>query len=57
MLSRPVAGVTVTEYKKQFCGRLSEDGLGFVWQCNVFSHYILVRVFPLFPLLYTDREG
>ncbi|KAK7696595.1 hypothetical protein QCA50_001253 [Cerrena zonata] len=43
MLSRPVVGVTVTEYKRQFCGRLSDDGLGFVWECNVFSHYILFR--------------
>lgn len=42
VLSRPVAGVTVTEYKRQFCGRTTEDGFGFVWQCNVFSHYILV---------------
>lgn len=41
-LTHPLVGVTVTEYKRQIPGRMSDDGLGYIWQCNVFSHYALV---------------
>lgn len=40
--AQPLVSVTVTEYKRQVSGRMSDDGLGYVWQCNVFSHYVLV---------------
>ncbi|CAL1702097.1 unnamed protein product [Somion occarium] len=43
VLSHPIVGVTVTEFKKQLNGRTSGDGLGFVWQCNIFAHYVLFR--------------
>lgn len=34
--------VTYPRYNVQQGGLMSEDGLGWVWQCNVFGHYILV---------------
>ncbi|KAI0079726.1 hypothetical protein K474DRAFT_1658817 [Panus rudis PR-1116 ss-1] len=43
VLTHPVVAVTVTEFKKQSPGHLSPDGFGLVWQCNVFSHYVLTR--------------
>ena len=30
-------------YKLQPKGMKSEDGLGWVWQCNVFGHYVMVN--------------
>ncbi|TCD70474.1 hypothetical protein EIP91_003235 [Steccherinum ochraceum] len=46
---QPVIGVTVTEFKMQKSGVISSDGLGLVWQSNVFSHYVLSRILePLF---------
>ena len=39
----PVAAVSTPEYYIQRRGELSVDGLGWVWQCNVFGHYALVR--------------
>jgi 3-keto steroid reductase len=38
-------------YVVQSTGLTSDDGLGWVWQCNVFGHYILVRPCVL-PSLY-----
>lgn len=29
---------------------MSDDNLGWVWQCNVFGHYVLVRPLPRFSL-------
>ena len=42
ILVQPVIGVTVTEFKLQRSGVVGPDGLGLVWQSNVFSHYVLV---------------
>lgn len=42
VFTHPFVGVTVTDYKRQTSGRMSDNGLGFVWQCNVFAHYVLV---------------
>jgi 3-keto steroid reductase len=39
----PVAAVSTPEYYIQRRGELSVDGFGWVWQCNVFGHYALVR--------------
>ncbi|THH33802.1 hypothetical protein EUX98_g466 [Antrodiella citrinella] len=48
---QPVIGVTVTEFKIQRAGVIGPDGLGLVWQSNVFSHYVLSRLLePLFAL-------
>ncbi|CAE6465303.1 unnamed protein product [Rhizoctonia solani] len=35
--------VTAPGFKIQGTGKMSEDGLGWVWQCNVFGHFVLVR--------------
>ncbi|KAG8678326.1 hypothetical protein FRC09_019928, partial [Ceratobasidium sp. 395] len=35
--------MTAPGFKLQATGKMSDDGLGWVWQCNVFGHYILVR--------------
>lgn len=42
LLKEPVVAVTSPVYKLQVVGELSVDGLGWVWQCNVFGHYVLV---------------
>jgi 3-keto steroid reductase len=38
-----VKAVTAPIYYMQEVGQLSQDGLGWVWHCNVFGHYVLVR--------------
>lgn len=38
------AAVTSPGFKIQTAGKISGDGLGWVWQCNVFGHYVLVRI-------------
>ena len=35
--------VVCPSYTVQRKGVMSDDGLGWTWQCNVFGHYILVR--------------
>ncbi|KAF8607478.1 NAD(P)-binding protein [Ceratobasidium sp. AG-I] len=35
--------ITAPGFKLQAIGEMSDDGLGWVWQCNVFGHYTLVR--------------
>lgn len=42
-----VAGVTTPVYKLQRVGDLSDDGLGCIWQSNLFGHYVLVRLHVL----------
>lgn len=44
MATNPIQGVTDPQFKKQVAGWKSEkDGLGWVWQCNTFSHWCIVR--------------
>ncbi|KAG2159067.1 NAD(P)-binding protein [Suillus bovinus] len=38
-----VEAVTSPTYYTQEVGQLSQDRLGWVWQCNVFGHYVLFR--------------
>lgn len=38
--------VTAPSFKLQAVGEMSDDGLGWVWQCNVFGHYALVGCNP-----------
>lgn len=42
LCTEPVIGVTAPLYYRQRQGEISADGLGWVWQCNVFGHYCLV---------------
>jgi len=39
-----VNATTAPRYMLQNVGEESGDGLGWVWQCNVFGHYVLVRL-------------
>jgi 3-keto steroid reductase len=48
-LTQPLAAVTAPRYYLQNQGEISVDGLGWVWQCNVFGHFVLVRPSP--PIL------
>lgn len=38
-----MGALTYPRYNIQEKGLMSDDGLGWVWQCNVFGHYVLVR--------------
>ncbi|EJD00851.1 uncharacterized protein FOMMEDRAFT_21336 [Fomitiporia mediterranea MF3/22] len=49
LLTDFLGAVTSPLFKLQRIGELSEDGLGWIWQCNVFGHYMLFRL--LEPLL------
>jgi hypothetical protein len=49
MLELDVFGlVTDPQYNVQRRAVMSDDGLGWTWQCNVFGHYILVCSFRIF---------
>ena len=50
VLTRPVHAATFPVFKKQISGQMSADGLGLLWQCNVFGHYVLVS-FTLYVAL------
>jgi len=41
-----IGAFTAPTFIKQHVGELSVDGLGWVWQCNLFGHYALVRSPP-----------
>ncbi|EIW79908.1 hypothetical protein CONPUDRAFT_106598 [Coniophora puteana RWD-64-598 SS2] len=48
---------TVPEIMAQQSGEKSADGLGLVWQCNLFGHYMLYRALsPLFSV-YSQKTG
>jgi 3-keto steroid reductase len=49
ILTSPLAAFTAPEYNLQVAGEISVDGLGWVWQCNVFGHFVLFR--SLQPIL------
>jgi 3-keto steroid reductase len=49
VLTNIVVAVSVPRFNVATIGDRSVDGLGWVWQCNVFGHYALVRA--LDPLL------
>ena len=42
VLSNPMVAVTSPTYYTQNKGEESVDGLGWVWQCNLFAHFALV---------------
>jgi len=43
----PFMALTMPEYYGQVVGELSTDGLGWIWQCNAFGHYALVRTISM----------
>ncbi|KAF8730503.1 hypothetical protein AX14_005510 [Amanita brunnescens Koide BX004] len=43
VLSNPMVAVTSPTYYTQNKGEESVDGLGWVWQCNLFAHFVLFR--------------
>ncbi|KAI0092561.1 hypothetical protein BDY19DRAFT_924999 [Irpex rosettiformis] len=38
-----IPSITVVPYKVQPTGLMSKDGLGAVWHCNLFGHYVMYR--------------
>ena len=42
LVTEPIVALTSPLYKLQRKGERSVDGLGWVWQCNVFGHYVMV---------------
>lgn len=44
---KPFEFATHPRYNIQRSAMVSDDGLGWVWQCNVFGHYVIVRPLPL----------
>ncbi|KAF7978290.1 hypothetical protein HWV62_875 [Athelia sp. TMB] len=53
--TEPITAVTAPRYYRQREGEVSADGLGWVWQCNVFGHYCLFR--SLQPLLAASKSA
>ncbi|PFH50347.1 hypothetical protein AMATHDRAFT_145345 [Amanita thiersii Skay4041] len=43
VLTSPMNSVTAPAFYLQHTGELSVDGLGWVWQCNFFGHFILFK--------------
>ncbi|KIJ70394.1 hypothetical protein HYDPIDRAFT_78786 [Hydnomerulius pinastri MD-312] len=52
-----VSAVTKPRYYLQACGEVSQDGLGWAWQCNVFGHYALFRALEPMLAKYTTSTG
>ena len=42
MVLHPMVSLTVVSYIIQRIGERSDDGLGYIWQCNVFGPYLFV---------------
>ncbi|KAJ2928014.1 hypothetical protein H1R20_g9084, partial [Candolleomyces eurysporus] len=55
LFTDPKGAVTTPLYYSQHSGELSIDGLGWVWQCNVFSHFSMFR--ELQPSLSRSPNG
>ncbi|KAI3616529.1 3-keto sterol reductase [Moniliophthora roreri] len=49
----PMGAVTTPMFYTQTFGEISMDGYGWVWQCNLFGHYVLSR--DLQPLLESSK--
>ncbi|KAA1466053.1 NAD(P)-binding protein, partial [Dentipellis sp. KUC8613] len=53
-----LGAVTSPRFYVEEVGLTSDDGLGWVWQCNVFGHYVLYRVLqPLLAASANDTTG
>ncbi|KAF9076702.1 hypothetical protein BDP27DRAFT_1313759 [Rhodocollybia butyracea] len=53
LFTSPMSALTTPRFYTQSWGELSQDGYGFVWQCNVFGHYTLYK--DLHPLLASPK--
>lgn len=42
LVLHPIVTLTVVSYVIQHIGEKSEDGLGYIWQCNIFGPYLFV---------------
>jgi len=51
LATNPLAAITAPNFYTQHVGEISADNLGWVWQSNVFGHFVLVR-YCLFLLLF-----
>lgn len=51
-----MAAVSAPRYNVAITGEKSADGLGWVWQCNVFAHYTLVSIQMACSLAYGLTE-
>ena len=51
----PVVTLTVVSYIVQAIGERSNDGFGYIWQCNVFGPYLFVSSSSPQPVLCTHR--
>ncbi|KAG0698853.1 NAD(P)-binding protein [Suillus ampliporus] len=52
-----VEAVTAPIFYGQEVGQLTQDGLGWVWQCNVFGHYVLFRALKSHLAKYQTSTG
>lgn len=52
-----VEAVTAPIFYTQEVGQVSQDGLGWVWQCNVFGHYALFRALESHLAKYQTSTG
>ncbi|KAL5527086.1 hypothetical protein ACEPAG_5877 [Sanghuangporus baumii] len=58
LLTDFIGAVVSPLFKIQRIGEMSEDGLGWVWQCNVFGHFVLFRLLePLLERSYNDTKS
>ncbi|KAF9443628.1 hypothetical protein P691DRAFT_808692 [Macrolepiota fuliginosa MF-IS2] len=55
LATEPINAMTAPRFYNQHMGEMSVDGLGWVWQCNMFAHYSLFRA--LQPLLLASPTG
>lgn len=49
--TNPMAAITAPNFYSQHVGEMSADNLGWVWQSNVFGHFVLVRSMTCLLLL------
>ena len=47
LIMHPIITFTVVSYIVQRIGERSEDGFGYIWQCNVFGPYLFVSLLQL----------
>ncbi|KAJ3827802.1 3-keto sterol reductase [Lentinula raphanica] len=55
LVTNPLAAMTTPRFYLQTWGEISQNGYGYVWQCNVFGHYTLYK--DLTNLLSSSKYG
>ena len=43
LLTEPKEVFAAAKFKIQHTGMTPDEGYGYIWQCNVFGHFIIVR--------------